>query len=359
MTVTKTDNKPSILSMDPQRWALWHKVMAGSLQVPIGTTSRDAIHTRDILTVYRYRRSTPARHKTPILLVYSLINRPSVLDLQPGRSVVETLLREGFDVYLLDWGIPDPLDQMLGLEDYIQNFLRTAVRKVCLHAQVEQLHLLGYCMGGTFTAMYTALYPERVKSLLLLGAPLHFRSSRLLYTWAQDPRFDVGKTVEAWSMAPPWSFDGFSTLTLDSRPRKLIGLYDNIDKPAFLDSYLATEQWVNDNIPMAGACYVEFCRKCFVEDQLSQGRLEIGGRPVKLENVRCPVMIIAGTTDHLVPPETTGADPALFPNGESLFFETGHVGLSISGKAHQQLWPQVADWMARRDECNQVATPLR
>ena len=347
--MTNTDAKPSILDVDPQRWAMWHKVMAGGLEVPIGASPRDAIYTRDILTVYRYRRSTPALHKTPVLLVYSLINRPSVLDLQPGRSVVETLLKEGFDVYLLDWGIPDPLDQHLGLEDYIKNFLRTTVRKVCLHAGVEQLHLLGYCMGGTFTAMYTALYPERVKNLLLLGTPLHFRSDRMLYGWSQDPRFDVSKIVDAWSMAPPWSFDGYSILTLDSRPRKLLGLYENVDKPAFVDSYVATEQWVNDNIPMAGACYVEFCRKTFVDNQLSEGRLEVGGSLVKLENVKCPVLIIGGTADHLVPPETTGAEPCLFANGESILFDAGHVGLSISGKAHKLLWPKVASWMAKRD----------
>src|ERR1017187_7910278 len=133
MTKVVTANEPrtSILKIDPKRWAMWNKVMAGGVQVPIGASPRDAVYNRDILTVYRYRRSTPARYKTPVLLVYSLVNRPTVMDLQPTRSVVETLLNEGLDVYLLDWGIPTPLDQKLDLEDYIKNFLRTVVRKVC------------------------------------------------------------------------------------------------------------------------------------------------------------------------------------------------------------------------------------
>ncbi|CAN0317354.1 unnamed protein product, partial [Phaeothamnion confervicola] len=313
----------------------------------IRASPRDSIYQRDILHVYKYRRSTPALHATPVLLVYSLINRPSVMDLQPGRSVVESLLAEGFDVYLLDWGIPNPCDQALDLQDYIKNFLRTAVRQVCLHHEVDQLHLLGYCMGGSFTAMFTALYPERVKNLLLLGTPLHFRSEKMLYGWAQDKRFDVGNIVEAWSMAPPWSFDGYSILTLDGKARKLQGLYENIDKPGFLDSYVATEQWVNDNIPMAGAAYVEFCRKCFVHNDLSEGRMTVGGTPVDLGKIECPVLIIGGTSDHLVPPETLGSN--LFKNSETILFEAGHVGLSISGKAHKVLWPKVAAWMAARN----------
>ena len=342
MTKSKT-------KLDPARWALWNKVLAGGMEVPIATSPRDAVYQRDILTLYKYRRGTPALHKTPILLVYSLINRPSVLDLQPGRSVVESLLNAGFDVYLLDWGTPDPLDQMLGLEEYIKAFIRTAVRKVCLDAGVDQINLLGYCMGGTMSAMYTALYPERVKNLILLGTPLHFRSQNLLYRWScNQALFDVNKIVDAWSMAPPWSFDGYSLLTIDSKPKKILSLYDNLDNPEFLESYIATEQWVNDNIPLAGATFAEFCTKCFVENQLSEGRMTLGQDVIRLEKIECPVLIIAGSQDHLVPPETVGADPKLFRQGETMFFPAGHIGLSISRNAHRKLWPDVANWIAQR-----------
>jgi polyhydroxyalkanoate synthase subunit PhaC len=343
------ESKSTLFNPEPEKWAKWNKVLAGGMSVPIGTSPRDPIYQRDILTVYKYRRETPALHETPILLIYSLINRPSVLDLQPTRSVVESLLNAGYEVYLLDWGTPDPLDQMLSLEDYINTFIRTAVRKVCIDAGLEQIHLLGYCMGGTMSAMYTALYPERVKNLLLLGTPLNFRSKNLLYRWSCNQElFDVNKIVDAWSMAPPWSFDGYSLLTIESKPQKLMNLYDNIDDPEFLESFLATEQWVNDNIPLAGATFAEFCTKCFVENQLSEGRMEIGGKPIKLESITCPVLIIAGEADHLVPPETVGHDPKLFPNSESIFFKAGHIGLSISRNAHKKLWPQVAEWLAKR-----------
>lgn len=326
---------------------LFHKIVSGNVQVEIGTSPRELIYERDRLCLYRYKRTQAARYQTPVLLIYSLINRPSVMDLQPGRSVIEHLVQAGHDVYLLDWGVPDPLDQHNDLNDYVSLFVRTAVRKTCEAAGVSQLHLLGYCMGGCLAAIYTALYSDKVKTLTLLGTPLNFRSEQLLYRWSTHPeRFHTHKLVEAWGMAPSWSFDGYSLLILDTKPKRLQHLYDNLDDKDFLDNYLAMEQWVNDQIPMAGAVYEEFTRTCFKENQLIEGRLEVGGRRVDLRKVECPVLIIAGKTDHLVPPETTCVGNSPFPNTTTILASSGHIGLSVSRGSHAKVWPQVCEWLA-------------
>lgn len=331
---------------NPQRWARWQKLMAQGETAEIGSTPREAVYQRDRMILYRYKRETPATYKTPVLLVYSLINRPSVMDLLPGRSVVGSLLEAGYEVYLLDWGIPDALDQFTGLDEYVNLLLRTAVRQTCLHSERPKVSLLGYCMGGTLAAMYTALHPERVENLLLLGTPLHFRSAQLLYKWGTDPKmFRPDSIVEGWGMAPPWAFDGYTLLTIESKLRRLASLYDNLDDQEFLDSYIAMEQWVNDNIPMAGSAFVEFCQGCFHENKLIEGRLEVGGRTVDLSSIKCPVLIIAGTSDHLVPPETTAAEKGPFPNQEAILFPSGHIGLSVSRSSHKKLWPQVTAWL--------------
>ena len=334
----------------PERFALFSKVMTGGIQVEIGTSPRELIYQRDNLCLYRYQRSTPARYKTPILLVYSLVNRPSVLDLQPGRSVIEHLVQAGHEVYLLDWGRPDPLDQHNDLNDYVSLFLRTAVRRVCEHAEVPQLNLLGYCMGGCLAAMYTALYPGKVKTLTLLGTPLNFRSDKLLYQWGTHPeRFDSRKIVEAWGMAPAWSFDGYSLLIVDSKPKRMQHLYDNLDDQEFLDNYVAMDQWVNDNVSMPGAVYAEFCHTCFKENRLIEGRLELGGRRVDLKSITCPVLLIAGKADHLVPPETTCIENGPFPNATAILAESGHIGLSVSRGSFKKVWPRACEWFAEQD----------
>lgn len=331
----------------PGRMKRWHRIVSGRETVAIGQTPRTAVYKRDLLTLYRYDRETPAPNG-PILLVYSLVNKPAVLDLLPGRSVVEQLLAGGFDVYLLDWGEPSALDFYAGLDTYVNLYLRTIVRKVCKIAGVPQVRILGYCMGGTLAAFYAALHPKRVKSLTLMATPLRFRSDQQLYKWATDPNLNKPeKLVNAWRTAPPWSFDGYSLLTLDKKPEILKSLFDNLDNEVFLERYMAMEAWVSDNIPMAAAVYSEFIRSCFLEDRLLAEKLEIGGRTVRLREITCPVLLLTGSSDHLVPTETTAANENVFAHMDHIDFPSGHVGLSMGSGAHRKLWPQVRDWLSK------------
>lgn len=328
------------------RLSRWMTLVAGEQKVEIATAARDAIYERDKLTVYRYRRDTPAQHGPPILLVYSLINRPSILDLLPKRSVIRHLLSRGFDVYLIDWGEPDGLDRFAGLDIYVNLLLRTAVRQVCVHAGVEQVTLFGYCMGGTMAAMYTALHPERVHKLLLLGAPFRFQSDELLYQWSSNKCFQPGNIVDALGNVPTWAFEGFNLLKAGEKPRRLVELYEKLDDPNYVESYVAMEQWVGDNIPMAGQIYAEFVEQCFVKDSLLGNQIQIGGKTVDLKSIPCPTLVVAGAKDHLVPPETTTPVERVIPNAETILFPSGHIGLSVSGGSHKSLWPRVCDWLA-------------
>ncbi len=333
----------------------WASLASGQETVPIATTPRTAIYERDRMVVYHYKQDRPTQ-KIPILLIYSLINRPSVLDLRPGRSVVQSLLEQGFEVYLLDWGVPTALDQFYDLDVYVNFLIRAAVREVCLHSEQPKISLLGYCMGGSLTAMYAALHPERVASIIFLGAPFYFRSNQLLYQWGTDPNmFDPQKVHEAFGNAPPWAFEGFSILQMDTKPAKYAGLYKNLDDPAFLESYLAMEQWVSDNIPMPGAVYAEFIKSCFHENKLFVDQLKIAGKTVRLQNIKCPVLILAGEKDHLVPPETTCKLVEKCPQAETIVFPSGHIGLSVSGGAQKKLWPMVGSWLALQHPCNEAA----
>lgn len=320
--------------------------MSGEERVPIARTPRTAIYQRDRLTLYRYDRDTPPRRETPILLVYSLINRPSILDLQPRRSVVEQLLKHGFDVYLLDWGVPEPLDRFAGLDTYLDLYLRTVVRQVCKHAGRPQVTLFGYCMGGTLSAMFTALHPERVERLLLLGTPVWFRSDELLYKWGCDATlFHPRNVVEAFGNAPMSTFDGFNLLRLDTKPPRLLDIFRHADDEKFINDHLAMEQWINDGIPMAGKMYADFIEQCFQQNKLMSGDITVNGKAVRLENIQCPTLIVAGTADHLVPPEVATPLSGVIPNAQTILFETGHIGLSVSSKSHRDLWPRVCDWL--------------
>lgn len=330
----------------------WNSIISGRETVEIGRTPKEVVYQRDLLTLYRFERETPATCEYPILISYSLINRPTVMDLLPGRSVVEKLLEAGFEVYLIDWGVPTALDYHAGLDTYINLYLRIALKETLKHSGRTELHLFGYCMGGTLAAISTALRPRGIRSLTLLGTPLNFRSEELLYRWSADPSINKPEQlVEAWRVAPAWNFESFSLLTLERKPEMLKALYNRLEDEGFVESYMAMERWVGDNIPMAASVFQEFVRGCFLNNDLIEGRMEVGGRRVDLKSITLPVLGIIGEADHLVPPETTGIDHDLFPNGEFIRFPSGHVGLSVSSKSHSALWPQVCNWL-----CNQDAT---
>jgi polyhydroxyalkanoate synthase len=336
----------------PSRWARWNKIVSGQESVQIGQSPKEVVYQRDLLTLYRYQRETPATQKHPILIIYSLINRPAVLDLLPSRSVVERMLEAGFEVYLLDWGKPSALDYYAGLDTYINLYMRTVVKETLKHSGRTELHLFGYCMGGALAAIYTALRPRGVRSLTLLGTPLVYRSENQLYKWSTDPNVcKPEKMVQAWRVAPAWSFEGFSLLTIDKKPEMLAHLYNKLDDEEFIESYKAMERWVGEQIPMAAGVFAEFVRSCFLNNDLIQGHMRVAGKPVDLSRISIPVLTILGESDHLVPPETTGVEQNLFPHGDVISFPAGHVGLSVSSKSHARLWPQVCNWL-----CNQDAT---
>lgn len=341
--------------LDTTKVNRWNRIVSGQETVEIGRTPKEVVYQRDILTLYRYHRDTPATQKHPILIVYSLINRPAVLDLLPGRSVVERFLEAGFEVYLIDWGVPSALDYHSGLDTYINLYIRSAIKEALKHSQSQELHLFGYCMGGSLAAIYTAIRGNGVKTLTLLGTPLNFRSEELLYRWSSDPGINKPEQlVEAWRVAPAWNFESFSLLTLDRKPDMLQSLYHKLDDEGFVESYMAMERWVGDNIPMAASVFQEFVRGTFLDNDLVEGRMHVKGKRVDLGAIKVPVLAIIGEADHLVPPETTGVEENLFPNSEYIRFPSGHVGLSVSSKSHHQLWPQVCNWL-----CNQDATGLK
>jgi polyhydroxyalkanoate synthase len=319
----------------------------------VGATPCDVIHKRATHRLLRYRRERPARYAEPVLLCYALVNRAYILDLQPGKSVVQQYLERGFDVYIIDWGTPSREDRRLTVEHYINGFLQECVRTIQGRTGAPALHLVGYCMGGTMSALYTALYPEPVRTLTLLAAPIDFsRKESLLNVWAASESFDVDALLEAHGNAPAWflqaCFQGMKPV--QNLIQKNISLMENLEDKRFLESFFAMERWVNDNIPVAGETFREFVKAFYRENRLVRGEFRLGGRRVDLAEVRCPLLLLAAKADHLVPPSSTaGILPHVSSTDvESVVVDAGHVGLVVSSKAHRTTWPAATQWLAER-----------
>ncbi len=152
--------------------------------------------------LFRYTRDTPASQRTPVFLVLPLINRAYILDLKPGASFVAYLLDRGFDVFLLDWGIPGDEDRDLDLDGLVTRYLTRAVRQAARLADVAELTILGYCIGGTLAACFAALYPETVNNLVLFTAPIDFADAGQFGTWTARDAFPVDRLTEIYPTVP-------------------------------------------------------------------------------------------------------------------------------------------------------------
>ncbi len=319
----------------------------------VGQTPADVIHRENKWSLLRYRpRAEGLTYATPILLVPSLINRHYVLDLQPGRSFAGFLVERGHDVYIIDWGSPGDEDRYLEFDDICDRYLGRAVRKVAARSERRQVHLLGYCLGGTLATIYTAARPERVASLTALAAPIDFSDEGMLARWTRTDTFDLDALVDACGNVP-WALmqASFQMLRPTLQVAKFVGVVDRAWDDEFLDGFFALERWLNDNISFPGECYRRYIRELYRENALMRGAFALSGNVVRLGAITCPTLVVSFEHDHIVPSPSAAplVDCVSSPDTEHLRLAGGHVGAVISRKAKERLWPTMAAWWEARD----------
>ncbi len=319
----------------------------------VGSTPADVVHRENKMRLLRYRPSAGVpQHRTPLLLVPSLINRHYVLDLMPGKSLVEWLVARGHDVYCIDWGTPGPEDRYLTFDRIVDGYLGRAILRACRASGVERLHLLGYCLGGTLAAIHAAARPARVAGLIALAAPVDFIDDGLLAIWSRSRAFDPAAASDAFGNVP-WQLlqATFHMLRPTLNLSKFHHLVDRAWDDEFLDGFLAIETWGNDNISFPGACFVRYIQELYRENAIVAGRFALSGEPVRLERVVAPTLAITFEHDNIVP--AGSAVPLVDGVGagdvEHIHLPGGHVGAVVSRKASTTLWPRISDWLVARD----------
>ncbi|AEH37377.1 class III poly(R)-hydroxyalkanoic acid synthase subunit PhaC [Halopiger xanaduensis] len=321
--------------------------------VEVGQTPSEVVYEENKLELLHYESQTEEQHDVPILIVYALINKPYILDLQPDRSVVRTLLEAGFDVYLIDWGEPSKLDRSLGLDDYVNRYIDNCVDVVRDRSSQDAINVLGYCMGGTMSAMYAALYPEKVRNLGLMAAGLCFAGEGgVLELWGAEDYYDPETVTETFDNVPADFLDtGFALMDpVANNVTKYVRFYDNLEDEDFVENFARMERWLDEGIDVAGRAYEEFIRDIYQENKLHANELELGGERVDLANIEMPVLQIVAEYDHLIPPGASKPFNEAIPaeDTEILEFATGHIGMSVSSRSHDELWPEVCEWFEER-----------
>jgi polyhydroxyalkanoate synthase subunit PhaC len=317
----------------------------------IAATPRDVVWTYRTTTLYRYR-SDCREHAVPILLVFALINRPDVFDLRPGHSFVEHLLAEGFDVYLLDWGVPDDEDADRGLDSYVCDELRWGIRETLRSSGQDEVTLLGWCIGATLSAMHCALGNPAVRNLVLLTAPIDTRGS-LYARWIGHDEFDPEVVTDGFPSVPGPAIDVANKLMkpVANHWTTYRRLWQDVlaGKPV-RGSWQPMAKWIADTPPFPGRAYREWLAWMYRDNRLVDGRLRLRDRRVDLRRIDQNLLVVTAAGDHIAPRDGTLPILDLVASEDVTHFDRpgGHVGLMAGSKAKHEIWPDLADWLRER-----------
>jgi polyhydroxyalkanoate synthase len=330
-------------------------------EVAIATTPKDEIWREDKVTLYRYRPLAEPKIKTPVLIVYGLIGRYTMADLQEDRSLVRNLLKLGVDLYVVDWGNPTRADRWVTIDDYVDDYLAGCVGEIARRHGIDKVNLLGICEGGVFTICYAALYPETVKNMVLTITPIDFhgdtKENRLghgfinIWTRSLAPE-DIDRLIEAHGTLPG-EFMGsvFSMMT----PMRTMMKY-NLDMLEVMDdkkkfmNFLRMEKWIADRPHHPGEAAKQWLKDLYQDNKLVRSEFELGGRKVELKNITAPVLNVFAKDDHIIPPATSQALRATLGTDDytELALPGGHVGVFVGGKSQGLLGSGIAQWLAER-----------
>ncbi len=315
-----------------------------------GVTEKEVIYREDKVVLYRFKGDRAPTSKTPTLIVYALVNRPFMTDLQADRSLVRNLLSLGEDVYLIDWGYPDAADRYLSLDDYINGYIRRCADVVAKRHGLKAINILGVCQGGAFSLCFAAIYPEKVKNLITMVTPVDFHTpDNMLSHWTQD--MDIDLFVDTLGNVPGdlmnWCYLTLKPFRLNHQ--KYIGLVDILDDKAELENFLRMEKWIFDSPNQAGQAFREFIRDFYQGNKLIKGGLKIGDKDVDLKRITMPVLNIYAEQDHLVPPSASipMKDVVGTKDYTVLAFKGGHIGIYVSGRAQREVAPTIHSWLEK------------
>lgn len=324
--------------------------------IQVGCSEREPVYQEDKLVLYRFKPLVEKPMKIPVLVVYALVNRPYITDLQEDRSLIRNLLKLGLDVYIIDWGYPGREDRYMTLDDYINGYIDNCVDFVRREHGLDQINVLGICQGGVFSLCYASLYQEKIKNLITMVTPVNFHvDGSLLTDWTCKNGtlfMDPDLMAEAFGVIPA-DFMNFGYLML--KPFQL-----NIQKyavlPNFMDSedrlknFLRMEKWIFDSPDQVGEAWKDFIKQFYYKNGLIKGEAVIGDKQVNMQNITCPVLNLYAEQDHMVPPVSSEALGKYVGTKDytAVSFPTGHIGMYVSGKVQRDLPPTIANWLKER-----------
>ena len=319
-------------------------------QVNYRYNPRTCVYQKDKIKLYHYQHQTKKICKIPLLIVFSTVNRPEILDLLPEQSLIGELLRQGMDIYLLDWGYPDQNDKNIYFNKYITEYLHQCVQYIIKNSKQEQISLLGVCQGGIICLCYATLF-SYIKNLILISTPINFHTkNNIVSKFIQKIETnDIGK------IDSNISGNILTQFFISLRPFELLGkkylkMMENISDKSWIDKFLLIEKWLHDAPDQPNKAFVDFVNDYYQENKLIHKKISVDGHLIDLSQINLPVLNIMAKEDQLVPMSASKAlKKYIHPQYYStLLLEGGHIGIYVSKKHCQHLTSSITKWLSNK-----------
>jgi polyhydroxyalkanoate synthase subunit PhaC len=343
---------PSLLERQVLRARNGLAYIAGTNRPLIAQTPKDVVWRRDKAELWRYRREEgqEVTIAQPILIVHSLVSKSYVLDLQPNNSMIRYLLGEGFDVFLLDWGVADAVEAQNTLEDYVDDYIPEAIEATMVESGAEELTLIGYCFGGVLTLLLMAGHQDElpVRNLVTLATPADYSKMGFMSQMFAAGRLDPDDVIDETGLVSSSRMDeGFQALKPTDQIVQQVNLFQNLWNDQFVEGFLAMNRWARDQVPFPGAAFRQTVDILIRDNALMKGVVPFGRRELRLEDITVPYLNAFAEQDGIVPAASSEPLTTLVGSRDAseLRLQSGHVGFVAGRQAAKVARPQIADWI--------------
>ncbi len=313
------------------------------------STPSEVIYSKKKIELIHYLNENS--NAVPVILVYAQINRFNIMDLMPEKSVVQNLMSQGFDVFVIHWGYSGTNDDIMTVDDYIR-CLDDSIEAIKEKTNSKKISMIGYCWGGILSLIYSTLFKEKIKNLAVLATPIDFsKDSSHLALWAKD--IDADRMIDEFGHLNPLFLDiGFIMRNPSRNFDKYFRMLERINDKPFLENFFAMEKWLHNTPPIPGEYFRKIINDGYKNNSLIKNEMIVLDKKIDLKEIDFPVLTVVAKKDDLVSPAST-LELDRYTSGiekTTMVYEGGHVGLCISTHAQKTLWPKIAQWLHEKSK---------
>jgi polyhydroxyalkanoate synthase len=265
--------------------------------------------------------------------------------------MVRFLRSAGFDVYLVDFGVPDATDRDVKLDDYVNEWVPQAIEAMRTRQGSRDVTLAGWCMGGIFGLLHAAAFHDAgVRNIVTIASPIDFRKMGMLSTMARAAQGQIGALTDRIGNIPGFLNAGaLKLLAPQKQVSRYADLFINLWNDEYVKGYDAMSVWANDFIAYPQQAFKQMVNEVVVGNGLLEG-LQFGDRAAKLSDVRCSLLAFAGTDDVIATPASARAIVEATRPRDHQYLEVpgGHIGVVVGGRAPTTVWGPTVEWLKPR-----------